>query len=144
MQCKYSCTIILYKQKLRKHLSFVLHTIFILLITQYCPTVMMLSFWANSVYPNQTAPAEEQMRVFDDNWRIILSVLHKNVCCRYSLELPQHQSKGSPFITLCLGSIEMDRVISEPCYNGIILWRNDRKMTIWDPRPGQVITKTML
>ena len=27
--------------------------------------------------------------------------------------------QGSPFITLCLGSIEMDRVISEPCYKGI-------------------------
>ena len=27
----------------------------------------------------------------------------------------------SPFITLCLGSIELDRVISEPCYKGIIL-----------------------
>ena len=29
--------------------------------------------------------------------------------------------QGSPFITLCLGSIELDRVISEPCYNRIIL-----------------------
>ena len=29
--------------------------------------------------------------------------------------------QDSPFITLCLGSIEMDRVISEPCYKGMIL-----------------------
>ena len=29
--------------------------------------------------------------------------------------------QGSPFITLCLGSIELNRVISEPCYKGIIL-----------------------
>ena len=29
--------------------------------------------------------------------------------------------QGSPFITLCLGSIKLDRVISEPCYKGIIL-----------------------
>ena len=29
--------------------------------------------------------------------------------------------QGSPFIMLCLGSIELDRVISEPCYKGIIL-----------------------
>ena len=29
--------------------------------------------------------------------------------------------QGSPFITLCLGSIELDSVISEPCYKGIIL-----------------------
>ena len=29
--------------------------------------------------------------------------------------------QGSPFITLCLGSIELDHVISEPCYKGIIL-----------------------
>ena len=28
--------------------------------------------------------------------------------------------QGSPFIMLCLGSIELDRVISEPCYKGII------------------------
>ena len=28
--------------------------------------------------------------------------------------------QGSPFITLCLGSIELDRVISELCYKGII------------------------
>ena len=27
----------------------------------------------------------------------------------------------SPFIMLCLGSVELDRVISEPCYKGIIL-----------------------
>ena len=29
--------------------------------------------------------------------------------------------QGSPFITLCLGSIELDPVISEPCYKGIVL-----------------------
>ena len=29
--------------------------------------------------------------------------------------------QGSTFVTLCLGSIELDRVISEPCYKGIIL-----------------------
>ena len=33
---------------------------------------------------------------------------------------PEH-IQGSPIITLCLGSIELDRVISEPCYKGIIL-----------------------
>ena len=27
--------------------------------------------------------------------------------------------QGSPFITLCLGSIELDCVISDPCYKGI-------------------------
>ena len=33
---------------------------------------------------------EEQIRrVFDDNWRIILSVLHKNICCGCSLESPR-------------------------------------------------------
>ena len=35
-----------------------------------------------------------------------------------------------PFIMLYLGSIGMDRVISEPCYKGTILQRNYRKMTI--------------
>ena len=34
------------------------------------------------------------------------------------------------FITLYLGSIGMDHVISESCYKGTILQRNDRKMTI--------------
>ena len=28
-------------------------------------------------------------RVFDDNSMIIMSVLHKNICCGYSLELPR-------------------------------------------------------
>ena len=51
---------------------------------------------------------------------------------------------GSPFIMLCLGSIEMDRVITKPCYKGIILYRKYRKMTIWEPRPDRVITKTVL
>ena len=36
----------------------------------------------------------------------------------------------SPFIMLCLGSIGIDCVISESCYNGTILQRNYRKMTI--------------
>ena len=51
--------------------------------------------------------------------------------------------QGSLFITLCSGSIELDPVISEPCYKGIILYRNYRKMTIWEPRPGRVIIKTV-
>ena len=43
----------------------------------------------------------------------------------------------------------MDRVISEPCYKGIILYRNYRKMTIWEPRPGRynqnrVITSSVI
>ena len=36
----------------------------------------------------------------------------------------------TPFITLYLGSIGVDRVISEPCYKGTILQMNYRKMTI--------------
>ena len=34
------------------------------------------------------------------------------------------------FITICLGSIGMNGVISRSCYKGTILHRNDRKMTI--------------
>ena len=34
------------------------------------------------------------------------------------------------FITLCLGSIGMDHVISELCYKGTILQRNVMKMTL--------------
>ena len=52
--------------------------------------------------------------------------------------------QGSPFITLYLGSTELERVISEPCYKGIILYRNNRKMTILEPRPDHVITQTVL
>ena len=33
-------------------------------------------------------------------------------------------------LTLCLGSIGMDSVISESCYKRAILQRTDRKMTI--------------
>ena len=51
---------------------------------------------------------------------------------------------GSPFITLCLGSIELDCVISEPCYKGIISYRNYRKIIIWEPRTGRFLTKTVL
>ena len=36
----------------------------------------------------------------------------------------------SSFITLCLGSIIMDCVISETCYKGTILQKKYRKMTI--------------
>ena len=36
----------------------------------------------------------------------------------------------SPFIMLCLGSIGMNCVVSEPCYKWTILQRNYRKMTI--------------
>ena len=36
----------------------------------------------------------------------------------------------SPFKTLYLGFIGMDRVISGSCYKGIILQRNYKKMTI--------------
>ena len=35
-----------------------------------------------------------------------------------------------PFIMLCLGSIEMDRVVSEPCYKGTVLHSNYRKGTM--------------
>ena len=40
------------------------------------------------------------------------------------------KTQYSPFIILYLGSIGMDRVISEPCYKETILQRNYRKMTI--------------
>ena len=36
----------------------------------------------------------------------------------------------SPFRTLWLGTIGMDRVISEPCYTGTILQQNYSKLTI--------------
>ena len=39
----------------------------------------------------------------------------------------------SPFITLCLGSIEMEHVISEPCYKGTILQRNNRNFMVIFP-----------
>ena len=38
--------------------------------------------------------------------------------------------KCSPFITLCLGSIENDCAISELCYKGTFLPRNYREMAI--------------
>ena len=60
----------------------------------------------------------------------------------------------TPFITLNLGSIGVDRVISEPCYKGTILQGNYRKMTIplqnfmvktnWEPQHDRVISKSVL
>ena len=54
---------------------------------------------------------------------------HINLCL-FPLPLPLAEAcacgtlwtfvQGSPFITLCLGSTELDRVISESCYKGII------------------------
>ena len=48
-----------------------------------------------------------------------MSRLH---CC-------QHYKQFS-FIKLSFGSIGMERVLSELCYTGTILLRNDKKMTI--------------
>ena len=80
--------------------------------------------------------------------------MHILITCKYKkdwiknncekVETSFSQLQGSPFVMLCLGSIELDCVISEPCYKGIILLRNHRKMIIWEPRPGSVITKTVL
>ena len=36
-------------------------------------------------------------------------------------------------ITLSLGSIETDRVISEPCYNEVTFYRHIVKESIWEP-----------
>ena len=66
------------------------------------------------------------------------------VSCKTDEDPIKSEVQGSPFITPCLGSIELDRVISELCYKGIILYRNFKKMTIWEPRPGHVVTKTVL
>ena len=40
------------------------------------------SLWMGGVVPAMTV---KQMRVFEDNWKILL-FLHKNICCGYSLE----------------------------------------------------------
>ena len=45
------------------------------------------------------------------------------------LSLVEHE-KSFINLTLCLVSIEMDQVISELFYNGAIIQRNYRKMTI--------------
>ena len=67
----------------------------------------------------------------------------------------------SPFITLCSGSIGMDRVICEPCYKGTILQGHYRKMTmkwsfsynsfvkfhgkkVWEPQHDRIISKSVL
>ena len=36
-------------------------------------------------------------------------------------------------ITLSLGSMKTDRVISEPCYNEVIYNRHIAKLIIWEP-----------
>ena len=43
---------------------------------------------------------------------------------------PDQQVQYSSFITLSCGSIGMDGIISESCYEAKILQRNYRKMTI--------------
>ena len=53
---------------------------------------------------------------------MIMSTVAGNICM---VDL-----QCSPFITLYLGSIGVDPVISELCFKGTILERNYRKMTI--------------
>ena len=36
-------------------------------------------------------------------------------------------------ITLSLGSMKTDRVISEPCYNEVIYNRHIAKLSFWEP-----------
>ena len=53
----------------------------------------------------------------------------------FSLAVPNkngevYNIQYSPFLTLCMGSIGIDLVISESCYKGTILQMNYRKMTI--------------
>ena len=45
-------------------------------------------------------------------------------------EIALYLVQCSPFITLCLGSLEINCVISKSCYKGTILQRNYRKMTV--------------
>ena len=70
-----------------------------------------------------------------------MTVLYPNLCCNavcykgtsvgcYCPCLASLLIEYSLFIMLCLGSIEMDCVISESCYKYTILQRNYRKMTI--------------
>ena len=55
---------------------------------------------------------------FDQDWPTGFRDIQVQKC---EIFVTQGQVQGSPFIMLCLGSIELDRVISEPCYKGIIL-----------------------
>ena len=59
----------------------------------------------------------------------------------YSKYVPDFMLQDSPIITLCLGSIELDLVIS---VIKRLFYKETRKVTIWELRPGRVITKTVL
>ena len=43
------------------------------------------------------------------------------------------QVQDNLIITLSLGSIETDRVVSEPCYNEVTFYRHVAKLSIWKP-----------
>ena len=72
-------------------------------------------------------------------WHLIVQAdLDNDLCCcsgddrliqSFWLKNPK-QVQCSPFIMLCLESIQMDCVISESCYKWTILLRNYRKMTM--------------
>ena len=95
---------------------------------------------------NQTKYLSGQLGWAMEWWRWVVlcpwSIIIKNNSFTSNRSMTKWQ--GSPFIMLCLGSIELDCVISEPCHKEIILYRNYWKMAIWEPRPGRVITKTVL
>ena len=48
----------------------------------------------------------------------------------------------SPYITLCLGSIEMDCVISDSCCKLTVLGKTNRKMTIHGEKIEEKISKS--
>ena len=61
--------------------------------------------------------------------RLKPAIPHSRV--KHSLTEPLHSTVPLLFITLCFGSIGMDCVIHELCYNRVILQRNYRKIAIY-------------
>ena len=57
-------------------------------LTRVHTTEDRLSHWNVYFKISQESTVEQIRRVFDDNWRIISIVLHKNICCGYALESP--------------------------------------------------------
>ena len=52
-----------------------------------CISLFEHRFWSIQQWL-QTTSVEQIRRVFGNNWRIFWTVLHKNICCGYSLESP--------------------------------------------------------
>ena len=79
----------------------------------FCPPYPS-HFVPSTIFPLDVPPPPPPIRFAPSFGNVLYACMHVHVL--YSGKI-----QGNSFIMLCLGSIEPDHVINEPCYKGIIL-----------------------